>query len=94
MATLSDILYPPASPNAGLAALAGAEATARELDADALLCSATHRSLTALLRRRAFIRVPANLRLLGRISSDNGEIPHDLCDWWITRGDGNADEVF
>lgn len=94
VATLSDILYPPASPNAGLAALAGAEATARELDADVLLCSATHRSLTELLRRRAFIPVPANLRLLGRMSQANGEIPDDLRDWWITRGDGSADEVF
>jgi GNAT superfamily N-acetyltransferase len=94
VATLSDILYSPMRSNVGLAALTGAEAAACELDADALLCSATHRSLTPLLGRRAFIPVPANLRLLGRISPDAGEIPHDLRDWWITRGDGNADEAF
>ncbi|MGH8645574.1 MAG: hypothetical protein ACREX4_14395 [Gammaproteobacteria bacterium] len=94
VATLSEITFPKDRPDVGLAVLAAAEETARELEADALLCSASHRSLTPLLWRRAFVRIPGNLHFLVRDPRGDLALPQDLTDWWLTRGDMNADEAF
>lgn len=94
VATLSDLLYAPGDHGAGLAAVAGAEAAARTLDADALLCSGSHRALRAILRRRAFLGVGATVHFMIREPDPALAGPADLGEWWLTRGDSSADEVF
>jgi hypothetical protein len=94
VATLADLLYPPDRPEAGLAVLHAAEAVAREADADVLLCSASHRAVWPLLRRRAFLRAGANVHFVIRDPAPGTSPPGDLGGWWLTRGDASADEVF
>lgn len=94
VATVSEWIFPLNRPQAGLAALAGAEHVARELGADALLCSATHSRARPLLRRRAYWPAPPNVHLLTRDPAKSCGLSAALDDWWITRGDSNADEVF
>lgn len=94
VATVAEWIFPLDDPPAGLAALAGAESVARELGADALLCSASHGGALSLLRRRAYLPAPANVHLLTRDRSKSCGLSAALSDWWITRGDANADEVF
>jgi hypothetical protein len=94
VATLSEVIFPKDLPNAGLALLAASEETAREVEADALLCSTSHRSLSPLLRRRAFVGLPGNLHFLVRDPAGNLALPQVLADWWLTRGDMDADETF
>ncbi|MFL5541718.1 MAG: hypothetical protein ACJ8J0_22220 [Longimicrobiaceae bacterium] len=90
MATLSDLLVPPGRPDAARALLATAELAARGLGADALLCSASHRSLAGPLRRRGYLSTGARVHALLR--APGLDLPGDAGDWWLTRGDGLADE--
>jgi GNAT superfamily N-acetyltransferase len=94
VATLSDIVFPPDKPGLGLRLLRGAERVARELGADALLASQSHRAIRPLLRRRGYVGAGGNLRFLVRDA--RGELPGAtvLEDWWVSRGDMNADSVF
>lgn len=92
VAALSDLVFRPDDPGAGLSALAEAEGVGRSFDADALLGSFSHALFPALLRRRAFVRVPGNLHLMVRTGPDSPPLPSNLGDWWVTRGDGGADE--
>ena len=93
VATLSDLVYDPARADVGLALLAGAERAARRLDADALVASAAHQAHGPLLKRRGFLRFPGNLHLLVRDAA--GElVGAKLDEWWVLRGDMNADMVF
>lgn len=94
VATLSDILFPTTDLNAGLAAVAGAERTARRMGADALLCTASHPVMDVVLKRRAFVRIPGNLHVLIRDPAKALHLPTRIEEWWSTRGDGNSDEVF
>jgi GNAT superfamily N-acetyltransferase len=94
VATLSDLFFPLDRPDLGLAVLAGAEAAAREFEADALLCSASHRTITPLLRRRGYVSVSPNVHLLTRDPAGAAELPPALQDWWVLRGDSEADGVF
>jgi hypothetical protein len=95
VATLSDLIVAPDRPRAAVAAIAAAEALARELDADALLCSASHASLRGPLLRRAFVPVGGNVHFMLRDpAAGTPPFPPDLHAWWITRGDSNADEIF
>jgi hypothetical protein len=94
VATLADILFRADEPAAGLAALAGAEQIARRMDADALLCSAAHPMLTSLLRRRAYLRLPANVHLMLRDQKRTAGLPLKVEEWWLTRGDANSDDAF
>lgn len=94
VATVSEWIFPLDSPEAGLAALAGAEMAARRFGADALLCSACHAASLPLLTRRGYWKVPANVHLLVRSPRQQSPLPNRIADWWITRGDSNADEVF
>ena len=94
VATLSEWIFPLDEPLAGLTALAGAEHVAGDLGADALLCSASHLIAFPLLRRRGFWKLPPNVHLLIRDSGNTCSLPNDLSDWWITRGDSNADDAF
>jgi hypothetical protein len=94
VATLSDLVYDPARADVGLALLAGAERTARRLDADALMASAAHPAHGPLLRRRGFLRFAGNLHLLVRDAAGVLPGPTTLNEWWVLRGDMNADMVF
>ncbi len=94
IAVLSELLFPMNRPEIGLAALAAAEDLARELGADALLFSGSHGCLRPLLRKRAYIPVPGNVHVLVRGLPSHLQPVPDLHDWWLTRGDSNADESF
>ena len=94
VATLSDVLFPLDKPGLGLRLIRGAEVAARDLGADALLASMSHREIRPLLARRGFVPAGGNLRFLVRDA--RGELPGNtaLDDWWVSRGDMNADSVF
>jgi GNAT superfamily N-acetyltransferase len=92
VAVLSDLLADPANPRVQRALLRAAEAAARDAGADALLCSASHTGLRRLLAHQGYLPFPGNVCLLVR------GLPEEACppldEWWLTRGDGHADEVF
>ncbi|MGH9576668.1 MAG: hypothetical protein ACRD3R_04445 [Terriglobales bacterium] len=94
VATVSEILFPVDRPEVGLALLAGAEAQAREWNADVVLCSGSHPALLAVLQRHAYLRVPGNLHFLALDRTAKSSLPAELSAWWLTRGDSNSDEVF
>jgi hypothetical protein len=94
MATISDALFAPDATRAGLAALAGAERVARDMDADALLCSTTHPAITGLLARRAYVRLPGNVHLMIRDPKGAAGLSTNAGAWWVMRGDAGSDEVF
>ncbi len=94
VATISDIVFPANRDAVGLALLAGAERAARARHADAILCSATHRALARLLRRQSYLPLPGNVHFYHRDATGVTRWPLDLGSWWLTRGDGGADEVF
>lgn len=92
MATLSDLVYPPNQPQLGLRLLAGAEKAALELNADALLCSGSHKSVQSLLRRRAYVPIGGNVHFMARPASF--ALDHlALGDCWLMRADGEADDA-
>lgn len=92
VATLSDLTAPLDRPDIALGLIRGAEACARRMNADALLCSGTHESLLRLLARRGYFHIPANVHLLLR--DPERTMAEQLPDWWLMRGDSGADEVF
>lgn len=94
VATLSDALFPPNRPDAGVALIAEAARMARGQGADALLGSATHPALQGALRRCGALPFPPNVHFLVRDAKKEGGFPAALSDWWVTRGDANSDEVF
>jgi len=94
VATISDIVFPANGSAVGFALLAAAERAARARQADAILCSATHRALARLLRRQSYLPLPGNVHFYHRDATGVTRWPLDLGSWWLTRGDGGADEVF
>jgi ribosomal protein S18 acetylase RimI-like enzyme len=94
VATLSDVLFEPGSEDAGVALVAAAERTASRMGADALLCSASHEAVNRALQRRAFIEAPPNVHLVVRPAPGAPPLSDRLDQWWLTRGDSDADEVF
>jgi hypothetical protein len=94
VATLADILFRTDEPNAGVAALRGAETVARRMGADALVCSAAHPAITSALRRRAYLRLPGNVHLMLRDPAGVMGPPLPVDAWWLMRGDASSDEVF
>ncbi|MGI9076624.1 MAG: GNAT family N-acetyltransferase [Gemmatimonadaceae bacterium] len=94
VATLSDILFSPERRDVALGLLAAAERAAHSMGADALLCTASHPAITSLLPRRAYVKLPGNVHFLVRDVKDAHAMPKALTEWWLMRGDANADEVF
>lgn len=95
VATLADLLYPPDSPASGLALLGAAEAAARGFGADAILATTSAPALAALFRRQCYVPLAGNVHLLLRDVAGEGQgFGQRMMDWWLTRGDGQADEVF
>lgn len=91
---MSDLLYPAEEVDAGLAILAAARDLAKRLEGDAILASASHFTVTALLRRSAYFRFRGNVHFFLRTPEGAPDLPESLGRWWITRGDGNSDESF
>jgi len=95
LASLSDLWYDPLDATAGLATLGAAEATARKLGADALLCSTGHSLLRGLLRRQGYLETGGNMHLLLRdVTETAPDWPLGLDQWWVSRGDAGSDGVF
>jgi hypothetical protein len=95
VATLVDLLFPPADRAAGLALLGALEGAGRRMGAEAILATSSARLLAPLLRRQCYVRLPGNVHLLFRdASGEETQLATSLPDWWLTRGDGNSDEVF
>jgi GNAT superfamily N-acetyltransferase len=92
VAVLSEVLYPPANPGMGLAAVSAALTEARGFGTHAVLCSASHPGLRSLLTRAGFIRAGANVHFMARAEEGN-PLP-GLTGWWLTRGDSGMDEPF
>jgi hypothetical protein len=92
VASLSDAVI---SPQPGLltALMRGAEGLARDLGAHAILFSASHRDIARAAIRRAYIPLPGNVYTFFRDRSDPGRSIPPINQWWLTRGDGLADEV-
>jgi hypothetical protein len=93
VALISDLLFPIADPFVGAATLRGAERVARQLGADALVCSGSHPELERLLARRGYVALPGTVQVHARDAEHHrfGGERHDL---WITRGDARSDEAF
>jgi GNAT superfamily N-acetyltransferase len=95
LATLADVVYRPDRPTTGLALLGAAERTARMLGADAILASSSAPALSSLLRRQFYLPISGNVHFLLRdVTGEGAVLSQALSDWWLTRGDGLADEVF
>lgn len=95
VAALADLLYAPGNRQIGLALLGAVERAAQGLGADAILATCSAPAVGALLRRQWYISIPGNVHLLLRdVSGERPPFGAALTDWWLTRGDGLADEVF
>lgn len=95
IATLADLLYQPHQPAVGLALLGGVERAARGLGADAILASASAPAFQRLLRRQLFLPLSGNVHFLFRdVAGESPRFGPALPDWWLSRGDGQADETF
>jgi len=94
VAVLTDILFRSDDPRAGLAAMAGAEAVARRMEADALVCSTSHPTIASLLRRRSYFGLSDSMHLMLRDPGGKAQLPTAAKDWWLMRGDANSDDAF
>lgn len=93
LATLVDVLLDASHPWDGGALLGGVEAEARRLRADAILASASAPVLSRLLRRQCYFPIGGNVHLLFRDTTGEGQFGRTVTEWWLTRGDGNADDA-
>jgi len=93
LTAVSEVLHLPHLRVAGAQVLAGVIATARQLGADALLASASAPALRGLLARQGFVSLAGNVHFLFR-SSTGSPAAGKLDEWWLTRGDGGADDAF
>lgn len=94
VATVSDIIFPPARMDVGLAILGAVERSARAAGADALTCMSCHPALTRLLRRQGYVRLGGNVHFFLRDVTGESAWPSDLAAWWLSRGDGESDATF
>jgi len=61
---------------------------------DAILCTASYRSLQGFLLRNGFIKFPGNLNFAIHGSSPELSKDLELSEWHLMRGDSDADENF
>jgi len=95
LATLVDLVYDSAEPATGLALLGAAERLARRIGADAVLATCSAPAVAGVLRRQCYLPIGGNVHFLFRdVAGDTTRLGPRLADWWLTRGDGQADEVF
>lgn len=95
VASLSDLLVRPTDRAAVLAVLDAAENSARALGADAVWCSASAQGLAPVLARRGYVAVPSNIRFFLKAPAADADAWHlPVQEWWLTRGDSEADLNF
>jgi hypothetical protein len=95
VATLADVLFRPDRPNDGLALLGAVERAARDFGADAILAMASAPALGSLLGRQWYLPLSGNVHFLFRdVAGEGPAFGQSLAEWWLARGDGQADEVF
>jgi hypothetical protein len=95
IATLADVLYHPDQPAAALSLLGQVERLAREVDADAVLASTSAPAFAGVLKRQWYLPLSGNVHLLLRdVTPEAAGFGRALSEWWISRGDGQADDAF
>jgi predicted N-acetyltransferase YhbS len=94
LATLSDIVYAADQSAVALALLGAVARLARRMKADALITSASSPILRQTLRRQLYVPLGGNVHLLYRDTEHADAFGTTLDDWFLTRGDGLADEIF
>ncbi len=90
VAVMSELVARPDHTDAIMAAVGGAESIARDRGAHALICSVSHRQVFKRLRHQGYATLPGTVRVLMKTG---GGFPPAVHDWWISRGDGEADGV-
>jgi hypothetical protein len=93
VATIADMVAHPEDQQSLRALLHAAHRAARAAGADAVLCSASHPALLRSLYRTGYLPYSGNVRILLR-QGGAASSPGALQEWWLTRGDGSADEAF
>jgi GNAT superfamily N-acetyltransferase len=94
-ATLSDLLCRPDDGQAFAGLLVAIEPVARAAGADAILASGSSPDLVQRLARQSYVSVAGNVHFLFRDSDlDTTRFGSTMNEWWLTRGDGSADEAF
>lgn len=95
IATVADMVVSPGDRKVVLALLGEAERSARSTGADALLMSASSPLLQRILLRQLYVPFGGNVHLLFRdAGADPSPFGTGVSQWYLTRGDGLADETF
>ena len=94
VASLSDLLAEPTDVGAITALLAGSERCGVALTADALICSVTYAPLAALLKRRGYVNAPSNVHFFLKTPAADTSWAASVDQWWLSRGDSEADANF
>lgn len=94
VATISDLVFPLAKPDVGLATLGAVAKAARASGADAVTCMTSHPGLGRLLTRQGYLRLGGNVHFFLRDVNGPEHWPTDLSSWWLARGDGESDATF
>jgi hypothetical protein len=95
MAVASEVICDLSRPELLHAVLTGCDRLAARFSADAVLCSTSSSELRSVLRRSGYLPAPGNLYFLWRdAAGKESRLSEALSDWWLARGDMNADEVF
>lgn len=94
VAPIADLLFPPEQPEVGCALLAAAERWIKKQDvADTIVASSPHAGIRRVLKRSGYIRFPGNLKLVVHPALFDMGAKVQFGEWWLNRGDCNADEV-
>ncbi len=88
-----DLVLDPDCPAALSSLLGVARHWARAANYDALLLTASHRSLRGTLLRAGYIRVPGNIHVMLRDPGGKYGLSTDLGTWMVTRGDAWGDQL-
>jgi hypothetical protein len=91
---ISDIVCDLSRPELLHAVLQGCDRLGANFEADAILCSTSSTALRTVMSRAGYLPAPGNLYFLWREAGGDGRLSNQLSDWWLARGDMNADEVF
>jgi hypothetical protein len=94
IATLSDAITVPTRRADLVTLLSAAISAADEASADALLATSGHHLTTQALTACGFRRLPGNVHFLARFEGVNPIDYPPQSEWWLGRGDGDADGIF
>lgn len=88
-----DLVVDPSCPAALPSVLGVARRWARDANYDALLLTASHRSLSGPLLRAGYVQMPGNIHLMLRDPGGKYGLSTDLGAWMVTRGDAWGDHL-